>query len=108
MDVRSTSGRIDTVMMHMDADKQRAKGRVRMAYHDLKLASGGKKRKEPLNMMKTVALNTLVQNDNLDKGGPRPGQFAFERRQDRAVFNYMWSGLREGTKAILLPEVLTR
>ena len=59
-------------------------------------------------MMKTVALNTLVQNDNLDKGGPRPGQFAFERRQDRAVFNYMWSGLREGTKAILLPEVLTR
>jgi len=108
MDVRATSGRIDTVLMHMDADRLRAKGRVRMAYHDLKLASGGKKRKEPLNMMKTVALNTLVQNDNLDKGGPRPGKFAFERRQDRAVFNYMWSGLREGTKAILLPEVLTR
>ncbi len=108
MDVRSTSGHIDTVIMHMDADKRSAKGMVRMAYNDLKLASGGRKRKEAMNRIETMALNTLVQNDNRDKGGPRPGPFAFERRLDRAVFNYMWSGLREGTKAILLPEILTR
>jgi hypothetical protein len=59
--------------------------------------------------LETLLLNALVRNDHLDgQGVPREGAFSFPRRQDRGVFNYMWSGLREGTKAILLPSALNK
>lgn len=108
MDIRSPEGVIDTVIMHMDADVDHANGLVQLAYHDLKLSSGGRKRKETMNQLETLLLNTLVKKDNRNSGGPRQGYFSFDRRRDRAIFNYMWSGLREGTKEILLPKALTQ
>jgi hypothetical protein len=108
LDIRSPEGVIDTVIMHMDADTYHAKGLVQLAYHDLKLSSGGRKRKEAMNQLETLLLNTLVKKDNRNSSGPRQGYFMFDRRRDRAIFNYMWSGLREGTKEILLPKAFTR
>ncbi len=109
LDVRCTEGWIHSVRFHMIATDKHASGSVLMHYEGLKLTSGGRKRKEAMNRLETMLLNTLVQDDHLDsKGAPREGRFSFPRRQDRALFNYMWSGLREGTKAVLLPEVLTR
>jgi len=109
LDVRCTEGRIHSVLFHMIGNDQHASGEVLMNYQGLKLTSGGRKRKEAMNRLETMLLNTLVQDNHLDsKGAPREGRFSFPRRQDRALFNYMWSGLREGTKAVLLPEVLSR
>jgi hypothetical protein len=108
MDVRALEGRIDSVIMHMDADEYHAKGLVQLAYHDLDLSIGGRKRKEFMHQVESLLLNTLVKKDNRNSGGPRQGYFMFDRRRDRAVFNYMWSGLREGTKEILLPKALTQ
>lgn len=108
MDVRALEGRIDSVIMHMDADDYHAKGLVQLAYHDLNLSIGGRKRKEFMHQVESLLLNTLVKKDNRNSGGPRQGYFMFDRRRDRAIFNYMWSGLREGTKEILLPKALTQ
>ena len=109
LDIRLTEGRIHSVAFHMSATDKHASGSVLMHYDGLKLSSGGRRRKETMNRLETILLNTLVQDDHRDsKGAPREGRFSFPRRQDRAVFNYMWSGLREGTKAVLLPEMLTR
>ena len=102
------NGRIDSVLLHMEADNRRAHGLVELAYHDLDLSTGGRKRKETRNRISTLILNTLVKKNNRNSGGPRKGFFAFDRRRDRGVFNYMWSGLREGTKEILLPKSFTR
>ncbi|MCC7503518.1 MAG: hypothetical protein IT229_13380 [Flavobacteriales bacterium] len=109
LDVRCTEGKIHSVLFHMIATDEHASGSVLMHYDGLKLTSGGRKRKETMNRLETMLLNTLVQNDHRDSNGaPGEGRFSFPRRQDRALFNYMWSGLREGTKAVLLPEVLSR
>lgn len=108
LDIRAVDGRIDSVLLHMEADNRRAHGLVELAYHDLDLSTGGRKRKETRNRISTLILNTLVKKDNRNSGGPRKGFFAFDRRRDRGVFNYMWSGLREGTKEILLPKSFTR
>jgi hypothetical protein len=61
-----------------------------------------------MHQVESLLLNTLVKKDNRNSGGPRQGYFMFDRRRDRAIFNYMWSGLREGTKEILLPKAFTR
>ena len=82
---------------------------VRMNHRGLKLASGGRKSGETGNQIESALLNALVRKTSRNKiGNARDGRFAFERRRDRAIFNYLWSGLREGVKAELLPEALIK
>lgn len=109
VDIRATEGRMDSLIFRMTADRLRASGAVHMAYQGLKLSSGGRRRREPIDRLQTMVLNSLVHDEYRDgKGVPREGLFTFQRRQDRSLPNYLWSGLREGVKAVLLPEVLTR
>lgn len=107
VDIQATAGRMDSVIFRMTADDHHAHGVVRIAYRDLKLASGGRKRDETMNRIETVLINILVRDQSRDSEGvSREGTFSFDRRRDRAILNYMWSGLREGTKAMLMPDGL--
>ena len=109
LDIRATQGRIDSLIYRMTADDRRASGMVRMNHRGLKLASGGRKSGETGNQIESALLNALVRKTSRNKiGNARDGRFAFERRRDRAIFNYLWSGLREGVKAELLPEALIK
>lgn len=109
LDIRATEGSIDSVIYRMTADDRRASGVVRMHHSGLKLASGGRKSEQAGNQLESALLNGLVRNKSRNRNGDaRDGRFAFERRRDRSIFNYLYSGLREGVKAELLPEVLTR
>lgn len=106
--VQATEGVMDSLIYRMTGNDQRASGSVRMTYSGLKLESGWKERRQALNEVGTVLLNALVRDKGRDRDGTlRVGEFSIERRRDRAVFNYLWSGLREGSKAVILPEVIT-
>ncbi len=105
--VRATAGTIGGVDLTMTADNDRAVGRVDMEYDNLaveliKQDGSGKKDK-----FKSLLMNMAVRDRNL-RSGPdfRHGDFTLERRKDRSVFNYLWSGLREGMVMTVLPDVL--
>jgi hypothetical protein len=109
LDIQATEGRIDSLIYRMTADDRRASGMVRMNHRGLKLASGGRRSERTGNQIESAVLNALVRKTSRNKiGNARDGRFAFDRRRDRAIFNYLWSGLREGVKAELLPEALTK
>lgn len=107
VDIRATEGRIDTVTYRMIADDHLASGAVRMRHRGLQLASGGRKSQQAGYRIESAILNALVRSTSHNKiDDARDGRFTFERRRDRAIFNYLWSGLREGVKAELLPGAL--
>ncbi|MEO8591256.1 MAG: hypothetical protein ABI432_17895 [Flavobacteriales bacterium] len=108
-DIQATAGRMDSVIFRMSAGDRHAQGVVHMAYRGLKVTSGGRKSDETMNRIETLLINSLVRDRSRDRDGtPRQGVFSFDRRRDRAIFNYMWSGLREGTKAMLMPDGLVK
>ena len=105
--LRATAGTIGGVDLTMTADDDRATGRVDMEYDALTLelikqdGSGGRRK------FMSGLLNQMVHARNLRSApGFRHGDFSFARRKDRSIFNYLWSGLREGMIATVLPGVL--
>ena len=84
-------------------------GTVAMVYDGIKLSGGGMEKDRTLGKLFSVAINALVRNNSSGaQGKERVGTFAFERQRDRSIFNYLWSGLREGSKSMLLPKVMTK
>ncbi len=105
--VRATAGTIGGVDLTMTADNDRATGRVDMEYDGLQVEllkqdGSGEKRKFLSGLMNQVVHTRNLRSDP----GFRHGDFTFERRKDRAIFNYLWSGLREGMIATVLPGIL--
>ncbi len=104
---RATAGTIGGMDLTMTADEDRATGRVDMEYDGLSLellkqdGSGGRRK------FLSSLMNQVVRSRNL-RSAPdfRHGDFDFERRKDRSVFNYLWSGLREGMIITALPGAL--
>lgn len=107
LDVRAESGIMDTLHLHMAGNDDRASGTVRMRYTDLRVFSGTRSTTTNKDKLLTVVLNTVIKKKDRPKAGDLNEAFTVERRKDRAVFNYLWSGLREGTKATLLPNFLS-
>jgi len=108
-DVTATQGTIDTLIYVLDADDRFASGSVYIAYRDLKLTTSGTAKADLKEKFVNALLNAVVhQKGRNAKGEPRNGNFTMDRRRDRAIFNYLWSGLREGVKEVLLPKVITK
>ncbi len=105
--IRATAGTIGGVDLTMTGDNDRAVGRVDMEYDKLALEmlkqdGSGKKDK-----FKSTLMNMAVRNHNLRSDLDfRHGDFTIERRKDRSIFNYLWSGLREGMIMTVLPDVM--
>jgi hypothetical protein len=105
--VRATAGTIGGVDLTMTADNDRAVGRVDMEYDKLsvemlKQDGSGKK-----NKFKSTLMNMAVHDHNL-RSDPsfRHGDFTIQRQKDRSIFNYLWSGMREGMIMTVLPDVV--
>ncbi|MBK9175832.1 MAG: hypothetical protein IPM46_05730 [Flavobacteriales bacterium] len=105
--VRAKAGTIRGVVMTMDADKDRATGRADMTYEGLDIELIRKDGSGETRKFLSSLVNLVVHSRN-KRSGPdfRHGDFAVDRRKDRSVFNYLWSGLREGIVATALPGVL--
>ena len=81
-----------------------------MRYDGLRLdvrSSKAKKEQALFDPVFDALLNAVVRRDRM---GRRKGDgwvnYTWERRRDRAVFNYLWAGVREGAKASMLPGVV--
>jgi len=108
-DVRATAGDLQSLVFHMEADDRRAHGTVAMRYDGIKLTGGRIEKDRTISGLLSVVINAVVRNDSKGVDGKdRVGTFEFERRRDRAIFNYLWTGLKEGSKGMLLPKALTQ
>ncbi len=108
-DMQAVSGTLDTVVLRLDADDRLSRGKVRLAYRDLRMVQGdvanGKARSKPLS----VLMNVLIPNDK-ERGDieATDARYTLLRRRDRSMFNYLWINLREGSKKVVLPGFLEK
>ena len=102
-DLAADEGRLDTLVMKMTADATRGRGSIALVYHDLRFKSASKDAKGSLT---TALLGLLPKSNRAVDGMAETVEFEVERRKDRAIFNYLWLGLREGVKNGLLPRPL--
>lgn len=108
-DVKATAGVLQSLIFHMEADDRKAHGTVEMRYDGIKLTGGRIEKDRTVSELLSVVINALVRNDSKGaKGKDRVGTFEIERRRNRAIFNYLWTGLKEGSKGMLLPKPLTK
>jgi hypothetical protein len=109
LQVEASAGRILTMTMHMHGNDLTGKGTVDLEYEDLRITirprgSGGLKDK-----LLNAAANTVIRSNNLrSKGNYRQGEFVIERRRDRAIFNFLWNGLKSGAIDTVVPEMLRK
>lgn len=107
LNVQAITGTIDTVVIHMRADDRAARGRVRLAYRDLRMVQGTVAAKKARTRPLSVLLNAIVKNDQrLGDVSATDADLAIPRLREHSMFNYLWRGLREGSKKVLLPGVL--
>jgi len=105
--IRATAGRINNVNYRITGNDDHATGRVDVSYQDLEVSALKKDGSGDVNRFKTSMINLLVHSENLrSSDGFRHGDFSIDRQHDRAVFKYVWTGLREGMLAAMLPGVL--
>lgn len=99
--IKAKAGNIHRVDLHMKGDDRRATGTVDIHYEDLNLEIAHAKDRTRLL---TLATNTLVKKQNMPEDRRyTKGEFTVDRNRDKGVFNYLWSGLREGMLEVMLP-----
>jgi hypothetical protein len=107
LQVEASAGRILTMTMHMHGNDLTGTGTVDMEYEDLHIAirprgHGGWKDK-----LLNSAANLIIRSNNLrSKGNYRQGKIVIDRRRDRAIFNFLWNGLKSGAIDTVVPELL--
>lgn len=81
------SGKLDTMSLSATGGEYVATGEMNMRYHDLKIrvVRPGKHRKSFTNGLLTFFVNTLVKNENKNRGGA----IFFRRLRDRSAINYL-------------------
>ncbi|MCB0791269.1 MAG: hypothetical protein H6595_03475 [Flavobacteriales bacterium] len=103
--VRADRGVILGVRYDMVGDDDGATGTVDMEYTDLALEVRRTDGRREARKLLTLLVNGVVRKENrrASEKDFRLGTFRIDRRKDRAVFNYLWLGLREGMLATMLP-----
>lgn len=104
--VRATAGHIGSIDYVFEADRNSGRGRVDMAYADLKVRIAKRDGTREKAGFKSFLANQVVRSKNLRGPNFRHGDFSLERKKDRQIFNYMWSGLREGMIETVLPQTV--
>lgn len=106
--VQATSGTIQGIDYTLEADENKASGRVDLEYKDLSLDIKKRDGTGEKNKLMSFLVNQLTHSKNVRdaSNGFRHGDFTIDRYKDRQIFNYMWRGLREGMMATILPKVV--
>lgn len=106
--VKATRGTIGGIDYTLEADDDRAHGRVDIEYRDLMISIRKRDGSRQENKLVSFLVNQIKHNDNLRSSGNfRHGDFEIERLKDRQIFNYTWRGLREGMLLSVMPKVVT-
>lgn len=96
-------GHMDTLVIRMSANSRSGRGSIAMAYDDLRVRSI---EKDVKGSAVTAALGLLRRSHREVDGRVETVSFDVMRRRDRAIFNYLWSGVREGVKNTVMPGLL--
>lgn len=106
--VGTPAGHLDTLILRMHGGDRHASARCWMRYDGLKLDRRANKNKA-LDPVLGTLLNAVVKRK---RTGEREGDgwrsYSWQRRRDRALFNYLWSGVREGAKTSMLPQAVLK
>ncbi|MBX2971974.1 MAG: hypothetical protein KF797_02625 [Flavobacteriales bacterium] len=110
--IATPEGRIDTLILRMNGRDRRATAQCWMRYDGLRLSRGKKRTGDRARITDPVfdgLLNAVVRSH---RTGRRRNEgwmsYTWDRRRDRAIFNYLWAGAREGAKACMLPPVVEK
>lgn len=99
-------GDLDTLIMYMSGRDRTADARIWMAYEELKVERKDKK-KRLFDPVVDLFLNAAVKSERSnEEEGEGWTSYTVERRRDRSVFNYLWSGVREGAKESMVSETV--
>lgn len=109
LEVKVNSGRIHWLDMKMRGDNDAADGTLDLHYEDLEVEIRAVNDDGAARWLVNNAAKALVRSTNMpgDKRY-RQGTFHVVRRKDRAVFNYLWRGVRFGTLDSMVPGFLSR
>jgi hypothetical protein len=107
LQVEATSGRIHTLVMHMHGNDRTGHGTVDMEYEDLRIAINPGEGAGLKDKLMGFAANTIIRRNNLrSRNSYRQGEFEIDRRRDRAIFNFLWNGLKAGSIDTVVPGML--
>lgn len=108
-DIQAMSGTLDTVVMRLSADDRVSRGKVRLAYHDLRMVQGDEATEGARTRPLSVLMNAIIPNDKAEGDLAETDElYTLSRRRDRSMFNYLWINLREGSKKVVLPGFLEK
>ncbi len=102
--VRIQSGTLEGLTFNFTYDDISSNGKVTINYRDLKIDGLKKDKKNVINDLKTLLINTVIKNDK-DKEVPlekRTGNVNFERDRKRQIFNFWWKSLFSGIKSSVI------
>lgn len=109
LQVKATEGRIHSMELNMHGNEWQGSGTVDLAYEDLKIDLKPNAEKWHEGKIANLLGNALVRRNNLpDRKNYRQGDFTTPRRRDRAIFNFIWQGIKTGTAGTLAPGILKR
>ena len=94
------------MILRMNGRDRQANARCWMRYDGLKLDRRMDKNRA-LDPVFNGLLNAVVKRGRTgEKDGQGWQSYAWDRRRDRALFNYLWAGVREGAKTSMLPKAV--
>lgn len=104
--VATPEGRLDTLILRMTGDDALATAKCWMRYDGLRVDRRAR-RGNVLDPVIDGIMNAVVKGGRTgEKDDEGWTSYAWDRRRDRSLFNYLWAGVREGAKHSMLPQVV--
>jgi hypothetical protein len=95
------------MVMHMHGNDNTGTGTVDMEYEDLRIAINPTDGADLKDKLVGFVANTIIRRNNLrSRNSYRQGEFEIDRRRDRAIFNFLWNGLKAGSIDTVVPGML--
>jgi hypothetical protein len=109
LSVKATAGKIHSMELKMQGNEDKATGTLDLDYEDLHIDLSPHEEKWHKGLLKNLLGNALVKKKNsVEDKRYRQGEFEVERRKDRAIFNFLWQGVKMGTVDSMAPGLLRK
>lgn len=98
--IRIKSGKLRYMEFTVNADEEKASGKMKLYYQNLKVSLLRKKDPARKSRFKTFLANTFIHRNNPTKKDKkvRTGKIIYKRKVKRSIFNYMWKCILAGIK----------
>jgi hypothetical protein len=109
LNVTATAGSIHKMVLRMQGNEWQGSGTLDLHYEDLQIDLVPNSTKWHEGVFRNLLGNALVRRRNMPElRNYRQGEFVVDRRKDRAIFNFIWQGVKVGTVDTMAPGVLRK